>query len=66
MTRDAGEPGPGTVEDDVTPGTVAESLAGLDDLPLEEHVARFGAVHDRLRARLDGQDEQVGAPGAET
>lgn len=35
-----------------------DELDGLDDLPVAEHVARFTAVHDALRARLDG------APGA--
>ena len=29
-------------------------LEGLDDLPVAEHVERFTAVHDALRARLDG------------
>lgn len=28
-------------------------LEGLDELPTDQHVARFEAVHDRLRARLD-------------
>ncbi|MDO8144726.1 MULTISPECIES: hypothetical protein [Isoptericola] len=28
-------------------------LDGLDDLPTTEHPARFEAVHEHLRARLD-------------
>ncbi|MCK0115937.1 hypothetical protein BCE75_11939 [Isoptericola sp. CG 20/1183] len=28
-------------------------LDGLEEIPTDEHVARFEAVHDRLRARLD-------------
>lgn len=30
------------------------ALDGLDDLPPAEHVARFEAVHDALRAHLSG------------
>ncbi|MFD6137130.1 hypothetical protein [Isoptericola sp. NPDC060257] len=41
--------GPGT-----GPVSGADELEGLDDLPLAEHVERFTAVHDVLRARLDG------------
>ncbi|ACZ30370.1 hypothetical protein Xcel_1339 [Xylanimonas cellulosilytica DSM 15894] len=35
-----------------------DALSGLDDLdelPVAEHVARFEAVHDALRARLAGE-----------
>ncbi|GAB2474638.1 hypothetical protein GCM10027063_14420 [Promicromonospora xylanilytica] len=31
-----------------------DALDGLDDLPPAEHVARFEAVHDTLRAHLSG------------
>lgn len=31
-----------------------DALDGLDDLPPAEHVARFEAVHDALRAHLSG------------
>ncbi|MCP2267131.1 hypothetical protein ACFQHV_07820 [Promicromonospora thailandica] len=31
-----------------------DGLDGLDDLPPAEHVARFEAVHDALRAHLSG------------
>ncbi len=30
-------------------------LEGLDELPVAEHVARFEAVHDALRARLESR-----------
>lgn len=33
---------------------VRHALDGLDDLPPAEHVARFEAVHDALRAHLSG------------
>mgnify|MGYP000209319920 CR=1 FL=1 len=42
------------------PGSEALSdLRGLADLPVVEHAARFDAVHDRLRARLDQDDETL-------
>lgn len=31
-----------------------DALDGLDDLPPADHVARFEAVHDALRAHLSG------------
>jgi hypothetical protein len=34
---------------------VVDALADLDELPVAEHVARFEAVHDALRARLAGE-----------
>ncbi|QAY62375.1 hypothetical protein ET495_02895 [Xylanimonas allomyrinae] len=43
--------GPAGVEQ-VAPTPVADVLAGLDDLPLEEHVTRFAALHETLNARL--------------
>ncbi|GAB2477102.1 hypothetical protein [Xylanimonas ulmi] len=39
----------------------ADLLADLDDLPVSEHVARFEAVHDTLRARLAGEPADGGA-----
>ncbi|MFF2453637.1 hypothetical protein [Isoptericola sp. NPDC058082] len=39
---------------DTGPRTGVDELEGLDDLPVAEHVERFAAVHDALRARLDG------------
>ena len=43
---------------DTGPDTAVGELEGLDDLPVAEHVQRFTAVHDALRARLDdGQDD---------
>ncbi|WP_277210731.1 hypothetical protein [Isoptericola croceus] len=35
------------------PETPLAPLDGLDDLPTDQHVARFETVHDRLRALLD-------------
>ncbi|MFV2142673.1 MULTISPECIES: hypothetical protein [Isoptericola] len=37
-------------------------LDGLDELSTDQHVARFEAVHDRLRARLDDgpADDEAG------
>ena len=35
--------------------TVADPFADLDALPVAEHVARFEAVHESLRARLAGE-----------
>ena len=32
---------------------VLESLDGLDDLPVDEHVAVFERAHEQLRAALD-------------
>lgn len=39
-----------------------EPLDGLDELPTGEHVARYEAVHERLRARLDDavDDDEAG------
>lgn len=31
-------------------------LDDIDELPTEQHVARFEAVHDRLREHLDSRD----------
>jgi hypothetical protein len=64
MSQDAEAPGPARAEVEHAPDTVAESLTGLADLPVEEHVARFAAVHDRLRARLEGQDSPAAGTGA--
>ncbi len=64
--RESGEPTPAAP--DVAPdGAVDLSLEGLDDLPLAEHVARFTAVHDALRARLDtpAQHDRDRGPGAD-
>ncbi|GAB3099450.1 hypothetical protein [Isoptericola nanjingensis] len=42
-----------------------DELEGLDDLPLAEHVERFTAVHDGLRARLDGAPGTTGLDGVQ-
>lgn len=35
------------------------ALEGLEDLPLSDHVAAFEAVHEALRARLEGRPAPV-------
>lgn len=77
MTQDSATPGAATPGDTpaADPDTAAvltpdeapapgalDGLDGLDDLPVGEHVERFTHVHDVLRARLDGREEQ-GATG---
>jgi hypothetical protein len=42
---------------------VLRSLDGLDDRPVEEHVAVFEAAHEGLRAALAGAGEAAGRPG---
>jgi len=54
---------PGAPDGDL--GAPDALLAGLDDLPLEEHVGRFAAVHDALRARLDGEPDPASGPSAQ-
>ena len=39
---------------DVAVDTVVSSLDGLDDLPVEEHVAVFEQAHESLRRTLSG------------
>lgn len=41
--------------------SVVDPFAGLDELPVAEHVARFEAVHDGLRARLAGEPADGGS-----
>ncbi|MCA5893425.1 hypothetical protein LEP48_08680 [Isoptericola sp. NEAU-Y5] len=55
MTQEPGSP-------EEVAGTPDALLVGLDDLPLEVHVERFAAVHDVLRARLDGEPKPQAAP----
>lgn len=38
--------------------SVLDSVAALEDRPLEEHVAAFESAHDRLRRSLDAGPEQ--------
>ena len=64
MTQDSATPGAAGPGDspaaDPTPDAAPalDRLDGLDDLPVGEHVERFTHVHDVLRARLDGREEQ--------
>lgn len=39
------------------PDQAADPLAGLDQRPVDEHVAVFEAEHDRLQRRLGGIDQ---------
>jgi hypothetical protein len=39
------------------PETGQDPFAGLDQRPVEEHVAVFEAEHDRLQRRLGGIDQ---------
>ncbi|GAA1968478.1 hypothetical protein GCM10009718_00030 [Isoptericola halotolerans] len=41
--------------------SVLAPLVGLDDLPTDEHVARFQAVYDGLSAQLDSRATDDGA-----
>ncbi len=36
---------------------VLDSLTGLDDLPVDEHVAVFEQAHEELRGALDARPE---------
>ncbi|CAM3829228.1 hypothetical protein [Isoptericola cucumis] len=74
MTQDTGpreaqgdEPTPEPAPDAGPDGAADVSLEGLDDLPLTEHVARFSAVHDALRDRLDNpvREGTDASPGAD-
>ncbi|MFC4631028.1 hypothetical protein ACFO6V_22460 [Promicromonospora alba] len=48
------EPSSGPADPDAGVRSALDALDGLDDLPPAEHVARFEAVHDALRAHLSG------------
>ena len=39
---------------------VLASLSGLDELPVDEHVAVFEAAHDTLRSALADASQQAG------
>ncbi|WP_424188351.1 hypothetical protein ACOBQX_09835 [Actinokineospora sp. G85] len=51
-----GPPGPQPVSDEAIAEAVA-GLDGLDELPVDEHVARFDAVHVALTAALASIDK---------
>lgn len=38
--------------------SVLDSVAALEDRPLEDHVAAFESAHERLRQALDASPEQ--------
>lgn len=46
---------------DADESQTVEPLADLDELPVADHVARFEAVHDALRARLAGEATDGGS-----
>lgn len=48
------EPASGPADPGGGVGSAIDLLDGLDDLPPADHVARFEAVHDALRAHLSG------------
>ncbi|PUB20945.1 hypothetical protein C8K30_115156 [Promicromonospora sp. AC04] len=48
------EPASGPADPEVGVRHALDALDGLDDLPPADHVARFEAVHDALRAHLSG------------
>jgi hypothetical protein len=57
MTEEASEPRVAAPSDNADP------FDDLADLPLADHVARFEAYHDELRARLVGGVGSLGDPG---
>ena len=48
------EPASGLADPNAGVRHALDTLDGLDDLPPADHVARFEAVHDALRAHLSG------------
>lgn len=36
---------------------VLDSVQGLDDVPIDDHVAVFESAHERLRGALDGSTD---------
>jgi hypothetical protein len=54
LAEDAGErpEAPARTGNDAVDG-VLESLEGLDDVPVDEHVAVFERAHEQLRGALD-------------
>lgn len=52
MSHDAQVP---RASESIPSGALAP-LDDIDDLPTEQHVARFEAVHDRLREQLNSPD----------
>jgi hypothetical protein len=51
---ETGEPAGGPADPDAGIRDALGALDGLDDLPPADHVGRFEAVHDALRAHLSG------------
>jgi hypothetical protein len=50
-------PGPPRPADQAPDEAGQDPFAGLDQRPVEEHVAVFDAEHDRLQRRLGGIDQ---------
>jgi hypothetical protein len=48
------DPSSGPADPDTGIRHALDTLDGLDDLPLADHVASFEQVHDELRAHLNG------------
>ena len=48
----------------VTVDAVLASMEGLDDAPVDEHVAVFEHAHEQLRAALDGAGDESPADGS--
>ncbi|WP_353809675.1 hypothetical protein [Agromyces sp. SYSU T00194] len=46
-------------EASAAPDGLAERLAGIDELPLEERAAAFEQLHRELRAQLEGADPEA-------
>ncbi len=59
-TADAGD---GARTGDEAVDAVVASLAGLDELPVDEHVAVFEQAHDALRRTLAGAGQDGPAAG---
>lgn len=51
------EPEPPVRTGDERVDGVLDSLAGLDDLPVADHVAVFERAHEELRAALDARPD---------
>ena len=47
-----------------TVDAVVASMAGLDDRPVEEHLAVFEHAHEALRRTLSGAGSEIDGPAA--
>lgn len=57
---DAATPAAAQRTGNVSVDRVLDSLEGLEDMPVDEHVAVFESAHDRLRKALDSADSGIG------